>query len=114
MALLYLARRLALPMIEAGWGAIVVTGNTSALRGRANFAGFAPTIAAQRILAEAIARELGPRGIHVAHIVIDEVIDLVWTRRRRPGAPDEYFIKPSVDATILIVALQKDQALRSW
>jgi NAD(P)-dependent dehydrogenase (short-subunit alcohol dehydrogenase family) len=61
MALLYLARRLAPAMIEAGEGAIVATGNTSALRGKPNFAGFAPTKAAQRILAESIARELGPK-----------------------------------------------------
>ena len=50
-------------MIEAarGWrsGTIIATGNTSALRGKANFAGFAPTKAAQRILAESIARDLG-------------------------------------------------------
>ena len=50
MALLYLARRLAPAMIEAQEGAIIVTGNTSALRGKATFAGFAPTKAAQRIL----------------------------------------------------------------
>jgi short-subunit dehydrogenase len=75
MALLHLARRLAPAMVEAGKGAIVATGNTSALRGRPNFAGFAPTKAAQRILAEAMARELGPKGIHVAYVVIDAVID---------------------------------------
>src|SRR6185369_11361775 len=51
MALLHLARRTAPAMIEAGEGAIIVTGNTSALRGRQKFAGFAPTKAAQRILA---------------------------------------------------------------
>jgi NAD(P)-dependent dehydrogenase (short-subunit alcohol dehydrogenase family) len=49
-------------MTEAGDGAIVVTGNTSALRGKAKFAGFAPSKAAQRILTEAIAREVGPKG----------------------------------------------------
>ena len=81
MAMLYLARRLAPAMIAAGEGAIVASGNTSALRGKANFAGFAPTKAAQRILAEAIARELGPEGsIDVAYVVIDAVIDLEWTR----------------------------------
>ena len=58
MALLYRARRLAPAMVEVGEGAIVATGNTSALRGKPNFAGFAPTNAAQRILAESIAREL--------------------------------------------------------
>jgi short-subunit dehydrogenase len=95
MALLHLARRLAPAMVEVGAGAIVVTGNTSALRGRPNFAGFAPTKAAQRILAEAIARELGPKGIHVAYLVIDAVIDLAWTRKRYPEAPDHFFIKPA-------------------
>jgi short-subunit dehydrogenase len=62
MALLHLARRLAPAMIEAGEGAIIASGNTSALRGKANFAGFAPTKAAQRILAEAIAREARTKG----------------------------------------------------
>jgi NAD(P)-dependent dehydrogenase (short-subunit alcohol dehydrogenase family) len=95
MALLQLARRVAPAMIEAGEGAIVVTGNTSALRGKGNFAGFAPTKAAQRILAESIARELGPKGVHVAYIVIDAVIDLAWTRKARPDAPDDVFIQPA-------------------
>jgi len=75
MALLYLARRLAPDMIAAGEGAIVASGNTSALRGKSSFAGFAPTKAAQRILAESIARELGPKGVHVAYVLIDAVID---------------------------------------
>jgi short-subunit dehydrogenase len=95
MALLQLARRVAPAMIEAGNGAIIASGNTSALRGKSNFAGFAPTKAGQRILAEAIARELGPKGIHVAYVVIDAVIDLAWTRAARPDAPDDFFIQPS-------------------
>lgn len=95
MALLHLARRTAPAMIKAGRGALVVTGNTSALRGKANFAGFAPTKAAQRILAESIARDLGPKGIHVAYVVIDAVIDVAWTRAMRPDAPDDFFIKPA-------------------
>ena len=99
MALLHLARRLAPAMIEAGEGAIIVTGNTSALRGRAKFAGFAPTKAAQRILAEAIAREVGPKGVHVAYVVIDAVIDLEWTRAMfSKPAGDPFFIKPSAIA----------------
>jgi hypothetical protein len=56
MALLHLIRRTAPSMIEAGHGVIIASGNTSALRGKANFAGFAPTKAAQRVLAESIAR----------------------------------------------------------
>lgn len=95
MALLHLARQLAPAMVEAGKGTIIATGNTSALRGKSNFAGFAPTKAAQRILAESMARELGPKGIHVAYVVIDAAIDLDWTRKMRPDAPDDFFIKPS-------------------
>ncbi|MFZ6646534.1 SDR family NAD(P)-dependent oxidoreductase [Undibacterium sp. TJN25] len=94
MAFLQLARHVSPAMIEAGKGAIIASGNTSALRGKSNFAGFAPTKAAQRILAESMARELGPKGIHVAYLVIDAVIDLDWTRKMRPDAPDDFFIKP--------------------
>lgn len=94
-SLLVAGQELAPGMIDAGGGAIIVTGNTSAWRGKANFAGFAPTKAAQRILAQSMARNLGPQGVHVAYIVIDAVIDLEWTRKRMPDAPDSFFIKPS-------------------
>lgn len=95
MALLHLSRGVAPAMVEAGRGAIIASGNTSALRGKSNFAGFAPTKAAQRILAESVARELGPKGIHVAYVLIDAVIDLQWTRALRPNEPDDFFIRPA-------------------
>lgn len=98
MGLLYLARRLTPRMVEAGEGAIIVTGNTSALRGKAWFAHFAPTKAAQRILGEAMARDLGPKGVHVAYMVIDAVIDVPWTRQRFPEKPDDFFIQPAAIA----------------
>lgn len=111
MALLHLARRVAPAMVAAGQGAIIASGNTSALRGKANFAGFAPTKAAQRILAEAIARELGPKGVHVAYVLIDAVIDLEWTRKRFSEAPDDFFIKPaSIADEIWHVAHQERSA----
>jgi NAD(P)-dependent dehydrogenase (short-subunit alcohol dehydrogenase family) len=94
-SLLVLAQELAPAMIEAGWGAIAVTGNTSAWRGKAAFAGFAPTKAAQRILAESLARALGPKGVHVAYVVTDAVIDVPWTRKAFPDQPDDFFIQPS-------------------
>jgi NAD(P)-dependent dehydrogenase (short-subunit alcohol dehydrogenase family) len=94
MALLHLAQATAPAMIEAGKGAFVCTGNTSAWRGVANFAGFAPTKAAQRILCESMARRLGPEGIHVSFLAIDAVIDLAWTRKRYAGKPDDFFCKP--------------------
>jgi NAD(P)-dependent dehydrogenase (short-subunit alcohol dehydrogenase family) len=93
IGLLYLARRFAPAMVSSGNGAIVATGNTSAWRGKPDRAAFAPTKAAQRILAESMARELGPKGVHVAYVVIDAVIDLEWTRKRYPDRPDEFFIK---------------------
>ena len=98
MGLLYLARRVAPTMVTAGQGAIIVTGNTSAQRGRANFAGFAPTKAAERILAEAMARDLGPKGVHVAYIVIDAVIDVPWARERFKTKPDDFFAPPAAIA----------------
>jgi NAD(P)-dependent dehydrogenase (short-subunit alcohol dehydrogenase family) len=93
-SLLVLAQELAPGMIEAGGGAIAVTGNTSAWRGKPAFAGFAPTKAAQRSLAESLARTLGPKGVHVAYLVIDAVIDVPWTRRAYPDRPDAFFIRP--------------------
>ena len=77
-ALLYLARALAPDMIAAGKGAIMVTGNTAAHRGVPKYALFAPSKAGQRVLAESLARELGPQGVHVAYITIDAAIDVTW------------------------------------
>ena len=114
MALLRLARALAPDMVAAGNGAIVVTGNTSALRGKASFAAFAPTKAAQRILAESIARELGPKGVHVAYVVIDAVIDVEWTRRMFAGKPDDFFIKPAAIADEIWHVLQQDRSAWSF
>ena len=98
MALLHLARLTTPSMVAAGHGSLIVTGNTSALRGRAGFAGFAPTKAAQRILAESMARDLGPKGVHVAYIMIDAAIDLPWQRARQPDKPDNFFISPAAIA----------------
>jgi short-subunit dehydrogenase len=114
MGLLYLARRLAPAMISAGVGNIIATGNTSALRGRPSFAGFAPTKAAQRILTEALARELGPKGIHVAYIIIDAVIDVPWTRERFKDKPDEFFIKPAAIAEEAWHITQQDRSAWSF
>lgn len=114
MGLLYLAQRLAPAMIEAGKGAIIVTGNTSATRGRANFAGFAPTKAAQRILSEAMARDLGPKGVHVAYIQIDAVIDVPWTREAFPERPDDFYTKPSAIADEVFHIAHQDRSAWSF
>ena len=111
MGLLHLARATVPAMIERGGGALICTGNTAAYRGRAAYAGFAPSKAAQRVLAESMARELGPRGIHVAYVMIDAVIDLRWTRRAWPDRPDSFFIKPrDIAAEVFHVAHQPRSA----
>ncbi len=110
MALLYLARAVAPAMIGAGEGTILVTGNTSAYRGKAAFAGFAPTKAAQRVLTESMARALGPRGIHVAYLAIDAVIDVPWTRERLPDKPDDFFAKPSAIAEVAFSLAHQDRS----
>jgi len=95
-SLYVLARALAPSMVKAGRGAIIVTGNTAALRGVPTYAAFAPTKAAQRILAQSLARDLGPKGVHVAYVTIDAAIDTPWTRDVfNRDKPDEFFSKPA-------------------
>jgi NAD(P)-dependent dehydrogenase (short-subunit alcohol dehydrogenase family) len=95
MALLHLVQAFAPAMVTAGEGAILATGNTAAYRGRPNFASFAPTKAAQRILLESAARLLGPQGVHVAYVAIDAAIDVPWTRKALPDHPDDFFVNPA-------------------
>jgi NADP-dependent 3-hydroxy acid dehydrogenase YdfG len=110
-ALLHLARALTPAMIAKGGGAVMVTGNTASLRGVPKYALFAPTKAAQRILAQALAKDLGPKRVHVGYITIDAAIDAPWLSeggRTRPpwleppaGWPftrDEYFSHPDAIA----------------
>jgi NAD(P)-dependent dehydrogenase (short-subunit alcohol dehydrogenase family) len=85
-------------------------GNTSAYRGRANFAGFAPTKAAQRVLAESLARSLGPRSIHVAYLAIDAVIDVPWARQQFRDKPDDFFAKPSAIADVAFGLAHQDRS----
>lgn len=92
---LHLAQAVVPDMIAAGEGVLLMTGNTSAYRGKPNFAGFAPTKAAQRILAESIARDAGPKGVHVAFVAIDAVIDLPWTRKAFGERPDDFYCQPT-------------------
>lgn len=114
MALLHLARHVAPAMIAAGKGTIIATGNTAALRGKKNFAGFAPTKAAARILLESIARELGPKGVHVAYLMIDGVIDHDWTRKLKPDAADDFFVAPRAIAEEAFHLTQQDRSAWSF
>lgn len=92
--LLIVAQEFAPAMAERGTGALIVTGNTGSGRGMPAFVGWSPSKAAQRILAECLARELGPDGVHVAYVVIDALIDMPFTRRRFGDRPAERFARP--------------------
>ena len=96
-SLMYLAHALIPDMLLAKKGVIIVTGNTAAKRGVANTPYFAPTKAAQRILAQSLAKDFGPKGIHIAYLIIDAFINTPWTRTRieqQFNKPDEIFTQP--------------------
>ncbi|WP_443191642.1 SDR family oxidoreductase [Pseudomonas indica] len=77
-------REAARAMLPRGRGTIIFTGATASLRGRDGFAAFAGAKFALRALAQSMARELGPQGIHVAHPVIDGAIDTAFIRDNFP------------------------------
>ncbi len=84
------AREVARRMVERGRGTILFTGATASMRGGANFAAFAGAKHALRALAQSMARELGPRGVHVAHVVVDGAIDTAFIR---DNFPERYALK---------------------
>ncbi|HUN91759.1 MAG TPA: SDR family oxidoreductase [Burkholderiaceae bacterium] len=83
-------REVARAMLPRGRGTILFTGATASLRGGAGFAAFAGAKHALRALAQSMARELGPQGIHVAHIVIDGAIDTPFIAE---NFPERYALK---------------------
>lgn len=98
-------------MKAAKSGSIVFIGATASRRGGPRSAAFAPAKAAQRSLAESMARSLWPARIHVSLIVVDGVVDLPRTRKAMPDKPDTFFIKPSgVAETALRLTCQDPSA----
>lgn len=83
-------REVAKAMLPRGRGTILFTGATASVRGSAGFAAFAGAKHALRALAQSMARELGPQGIHVAHIVVDGAID---TQFIAENFPERYALK---------------------
>ena len=78
------AREVAKRMVARGRGTLIFTGATASVRGAAGFAAFAGAKHALRALAQSMARELGPQGVHVAHCIIDGAIDTAFIRERFP------------------------------
>lgn len=91
-------REAATRMLVRGRGTILFTGATASLRGADGYAAFAGGKHALRALAQSMARELGPKGVHVGHIVIDGPIDTDATRERFPDwfkkRPDDGIMQP--------------------
>jgi len=83
-------REAARRMTPRGRGTILFTGATASVRGREGFAAFAGAKHALRALAQSMARELGPKGIHVAHTIIDGAIDTAWIAE---NFPERYALK---------------------
>jgi NAD(P)-dependent dehydrogenase (short-subunit alcohol dehydrogenase family) len=105
------AREVISPMKRAGRGTIIFIGATASRRGGVKTAAFASAKAAQRSLAESMARSLGPSGIHVALVVIDGVIDSEQARSWLPGKPDSFFLKPDdIAETVYLLTQQKKSA----
>jgi NAD(P)-dependent dehydrogenase (short-subunit alcohol dehydrogenase family) len=98
-------------MKKAGKGSIVFIGATASRRGNVRTAAFAPAKAAQRSLAESMARHLWPSGVHVSVVIVDGVVDLPATRQRMKDKPDGFFIKPDdVAESVFLVTRQKRSA----
>jgi NAD(P)-dependent dehydrogenase (short-subunit alcohol dehydrogenase family) len=101
-------------MKAAKRGAIVFIGATASRRGGPRSAAFAPAKAAQRALAESMARSLWPAGIHVSLVVVDGVVDLPRTRARMPDKPDSFFIKPAGVAETVYRLSEQDPSAWSF
>jgi NAD(P)-dependent dehydrogenase (short-subunit alcohol dehydrogenase family) len=101
-------------MKAAGKGSIVFIGATASRRGGPRTAAFAPAKAAQRSLAESMARSLWPSGIHVCLIIVDGVVDLPRTRQAMADKPESFFVKPSAVAETAFQLTRQDRSAWSF
>jgi NAD(P)-dependent dehydrogenase (short-subunit alcohol dehydrogenase family) len=94
----YAARQVLPAMVEAGRGTILLTGATASLRGSARFSALAVGKFGLRALAQSMAREFGPQGIHVAHVVIDGQINTPRVSERFPDREAHTMLSPDAIA----------------
>ncbi len=120
-----MGREVAKRMVERQSGTIIFTGATASLRGGKGFSAFSGAKGALRMLAQSMARELGPHNIHVAHVVIDGGIDTAFIRSLRPDfdaakAADEVLSPDAIAAAYVSLHKQHRSAwthemdLRPW
>jgi NAD(P)-dependent dehydrogenase (short-subunit alcohol dehydrogenase family) len=101
-------------MKQRGRGSIVFIGATASKRGRPNTTAFASAKAAQRSLAESVARHAWPLGIHVSLVIIDGVVDLPSTRKQMPDRPDSFFVAPAAVAETVYGLTKQDRSAWSF
>jgi NAD(P)-dependent dehydrogenase (short-subunit alcohol dehydrogenase family) len=87
-------------LLERGRGTIILTGATAALRGSAHFAALATGKFGLRALAQSMAREFEPKGIHVAHIIIDGQINTPQLRESQPNREESTTLPPDAIADV--------------
>jgi NAD(P)-dependent dehydrogenase (short-subunit alcohol dehydrogenase family) len=104
------ARAVAPKMLSRGSGAILITGATAGIRPWPNSAAFAPAKFAVRGLAQVMARDLHPEGIHVAYVNVDGGIDMPLLRNARPNLQDEDVLKPSAIADAFWYLAHQDRS----
>lgn len=118
-------REAARVMVPRGRGTILFTGATASMRGAAGFSAFAGAKHALRALAQSMARELGPQGIHVAHIVVDGMIDGKFARENFPDVEArlerQEILSPDAIAEAYVMLRRQDRSawtheldLRPW
>jgi len=100
-------------MLSRGAGTILITGATAGIRPWPNSAAFAPAKFAVRGLAQVMARDLHPQGIHVAYVNVDGGIDMPLLRNLRPNAKEEDLLKPSAIADAFWYLAHQDRSVWS-
>jgi NAD(P)-dependent dehydrogenase (short-subunit alcohol dehydrogenase family) len=94
----YGARQVLPAMVEAGRGTILLTGASAALRGRAKFSALAVGKFGLRALAQSMAREFGPQGVHVSHVIVDGQINTPRAREMMPDREEHTLLSPDAIA----------------
>ena len=104
------SRQVVPAMLSRGSGTILITGATAGIRPWPTSAGFAPAKFAVRGLAQVMARDLHPQGIHVGYVNVDGGIDMPLLRKFRPDAKDDDFLKPSAIADAFWYLAHQDRS----
>lgn len=88
-------------MLPRGRGTLLFTGASASLRGKAGFGSFAASKAGLRMLAQSLAREFGPKGVHIAHIIVDGMVDGQRLRDALPGLLEQQDEAGALDPTAI-------------